>query len=115
MAVIYFVQHAEKEPGPGDPELTERGRGQAHADDATPVAAVTHGGVTVELLRTLIGDAALPPGLIDGGVPACALTVLDGVAVIDVAATGHLPQLGADCPDATVHCGVTPEPPRRPR
>jgi hypothetical protein len=32
-----------------------------------PVAAVTHGGVTIELLRTLLGDDALPPGLLAAG------------------------------------------------
>src|SRR5689334_1783544 len=29
MALVYLVQHAEKRPEPGDPELTERGRRQA--------------------------------------------------------------------------------------
>jgi len=42
-----------------------------------PVAAVTHGGVTTDLLRTLLSDDALPSGLLDEGIPACAVTTLD--------------------------------------
>ena len=52
-----------------------------------PVAAVTHGGVITDLLRTLLGDDALPPGLIDSGVPPCAITTLDGRTVLGVAQT----------------------------
>ena len=29
MTLIYLVQHGEKEPGPGDPGLTDTGREQA--------------------------------------------------------------------------------------
>lgn len=29
MALVYLVQHAEKRPDPGDPELTDLGRDQA--------------------------------------------------------------------------------------
>jgi broad specificity phosphatase PhoE len=50
--------------------------------DAT-VVVVTHGGVTVDLVRTLLGDGAVNagwPGLVDHGVPSCGLTrlVFDG-------------------------------------
>lgn len=41
------------------------------------IVIVTHGGVTVDLLRTLIGDGAVTvaaPTLIDDGVPNCAIT-----------------------------------------
>jgi broad specificity phosphatase PhoE len=55
-----------------------------------PVAAVCHGGVTVDLLRTLAGDAALPPRLLQDGIPACAITTLDDFGVIAIASTGHL-------------------------
>ena len=55
-----------------------------------PVAAVTHGGVTTDLLRTLFGDDALPPRLLDGGIPACAITTLDDLNVVAIASTGHL-------------------------
>lgn len=34
-----------------------------------PVAAVTHGGVTTDLLRNLLPDRALPAGLTDTGIP----------------------------------------------
>jgi broad specificity phosphatase PhoE len=55
-----------------------------------PVAAVSHGGVTVDLLRTLVGDAALPPRLLRDGIPPCAITTLDDLAVIAIASTAHL-------------------------
>ncbi len=58
---------------------------------AGPAAAVTHGGVTVDLLRTLAGDAALPPWLLDQGIAACAITTLEDLEVIEIASTGHLP------------------------
>ncbi|GAA1690745.1 hypothetical protein GCM10009765_45290 [Fodinicola feengrottensis] len=45
------------------------------------VVVVTHGGVTVDLLRTLLGDDNLPPSLIADGVPPCAITTLDGLQV----------------------------------
>lgn len=41
-----------------------------------PAAIVTHGGVTVDLLRTLLGDAAVDPRLLREGVPSCAVTTL---------------------------------------
>jgi broad specificity phosphatase PhoE len=55
-----------------------------------PVAVVSHGGATTDLLRTLTGDAALPPGLLHEGVPACAITTLDDMRVVAIASTGHL-------------------------
>lgn len=58
-----------------------------------PVALVTHGGVTVDLLRTLTGDNAVPAVLMRDGVPSCAITTLDGLSVVDVASTGHLAAL----------------------
>ena len=42
-----------------------------------PVAAVTHGGVTSDLLRDLLGDSALPGHLLDAGIPPCAVTAID--------------------------------------
>ena len=73
-----------------------------------PVAVVSHGGVTTDLLRTLLGDAALPPGLLAEGIPSCAITTLDDLQivtdlqmvtdlqivtdlhVVTIASTGHL-------------------------
>jgi broad specificity phosphatase PhoE len=52
------------------------------ADEANPgeqLVVVAHGGVTVDALRTLLGDAyvrARQPALIDAGVPCCAITRL---------------------------------------
>jgi len=51
----------------------------------SPVAAVTHGGVTIDLLRTLLGDDALPPGLLSAGVPPCAITAVDDLNVVAIA------------------------------
>ncbi len=49
------------------------------ADDGDVVAVVAHGGVTVDSLRTLLGDDAVlreQPDLIPNGVPCCAVTEL---------------------------------------
>ncbi|WP_328885352.1 histidine phosphatase family protein [Streptomyces sp. NBC_00316] len=54
------------------------------------VALVTHGGVTVDLLRTLIGDDAVPVALMQHGVPSCAITTLEGLSVVDIASVAHL-------------------------
>jgi broad specificity phosphatase PhoE len=56
-----------------------------------PVAAVTHGGITTDLLRNLLGDDALPPHLLDAGIPPCAVTAIDDLTVIMIASTAHLP------------------------
>jgi broad specificity phosphatase PhoE len=180
MTVVYLIQHGGKQPGPGDPGLTEPGRMQAtrtgrrlgglgidalwaspmrraretaeciaavtglavqadarlrervNWDGSTPwedfadlwartaadrdlipaggqsarqagarlqeflaslpgpVAAVTHGGVTIELLRTLLGDDGLPPGLLAAGIPACAITTLDNLNPVMIASVSHL-------------------------
>ncbi len=55
-----------------------------------PAALVTHGGVTVDLLRTLIGDHAVPVELMQHGVPSCAITTLDHLSVVDIASVAHL-------------------------
>ena len=79
---IYLVQHGDTERVAGDPGLTESGRRQA--------AAVSHGGATVDLLRTVLRDDVLPPQLLDRGVPACAITTLDDLDVVAIASTAHL-------------------------
>jgi broad specificity phosphatase PhoE len=56
----------------------------------TSIAVVTHGGITVDFLRTLLGDDAVPADLMTRGIPSCAITTLDGLTVIDVARTDHL-------------------------
>ncbi len=55
-----------------------------------PVAAVTHGGVTIDLLRDLLGDDALPPYLLTTGVPPGAITTISGLRVVMIASTSHL-------------------------
>ncbi len=55
-----------------------------------PVVAVTHGGATTDLLRTLVGDDQVPPGLLRDGVPPCAITTLNGLEVAEIAHVAHL-------------------------
>jgi broad specificity phosphatase PhoE len=72
---------------------------QPPAAAIAPVALVTHGGVTVDLLRTLFGDdhvCAVAPHLIARGVPGCALSRLsrgrDGsYCLLGCASVDHLP------------------------
>jgi len=183
MTLIFLVQHAEAEPGPGDPGLTHAGRLQAgrtaqwlygcglnavyssplrraaetaehiagaaglavrrdvrlrervnwdssqtleeflaewerstldrdfvpsHGDSSHqaaqrlrsflldlaaepgPVAATSHGGATTDLLRTLLGEAELPPWLLDKGVPPGAITTFRNLDVVEIASVAHL-------------------------
>ena len=183
MALVYLVQHAEKEAGPGDPRLTVAGRAQAgrvarwlqgrdvprlysspllrahetaeviarvlglsitqdarlrervnwdgaykfesfldnwrrsamdrdfippggdssrqagermraFLEDLSPlqgrVVAVTHGGVTTDLLRTLLGDDKLLAGLLRNGIPPCAITTIEDMQVTGIASMVHL-------------------------
>ena len=55
-----------------------------------PVAAVTHGGVTAELLRTLLGEDALPPNVLAAGIPPCAITTMDDLNPVMIASVSHL-------------------------
>jgi broad specificity phosphatase PhoE len=55
-----------------------------------PVAVVTHGGITTDLLRNLLDDDALPPQLLAAGIPPCAVTTIDNLSVVMVASTAHL-------------------------
>lgn len=55
-----------------------------------PVAAVTHGGVTVDLLRSLLGEDALPPGVLAAGIPPCAITTIDDLNPVMIASVSHL-------------------------
>jgi broad specificity phosphatase PhoE len=55
-----------------------------------PVAAVSHGGVTTDLMRALLGEEALSPRLLAEGIPPCAVTTLDDLHVVAIASTRHL-------------------------
>jgi probable phosphoglycerate mutase len=59
-------------------------------DSPIRVAAATHGGVTIDLLRTLPGDSAVPPALLHDGVPPGTVTTVDGTRVIAIADVSHL-------------------------
>jgi broad specificity phosphatase PhoE len=96
-------------PRGGDSSVAAAARFLAALDDlaaAHPRGAavvVSHGGVTTDALRTLIGDeqvVALAPAVIADGVPCCAVTTLrrrgDGWSVDGVAATDHLAHGSAD-------------------
>ncbi len=54
------------------------------------VAAVTHGGVTIDLLRSLLGDDELPPQLLTAGVPPGAITAISDLHVVLIASISHL-------------------------
>lgn len=60
------------------------------SDCPGPVAAVSHGGVTTDLLRILLGDEMLPPRLLAEGVQPCAVTTLDDLKVVAIASARHL-------------------------
>jgi broad specificity phosphatase PhoE len=55
-----------------------------------PVTAVTHGGITTELLRDLLGDDALRPGVLDAGIPPCAITAIEDLNPVMIASVSHL-------------------------
>jgi len=58
-------------------------------DTPGPVAVVTHGGITTDLLRNLLDEDALPPDLLTAGIPPCAVTTIDDLTVM-IASTAHL-------------------------
>jgi broad specificity phosphatase PhoE len=55
-----------------------------------PVAVVTHGGITLDMLRNLLGDDGVPPPVLAAGVPPCAVTALDNLNVVMIASVAHL-------------------------
>ncbi|GAB3995941.1 hypothetical protein GCM10029992_14580 [Glycomyces albus] len=61
-----------------------------HLDSAAVLAVACHGGVTVDLLRTLLGDHGVPASLLRSGVPSGAVTVVDGLEVAQIASVAHL-------------------------
>ncbi len=70
---------------------------EQRCNDGETVAVVAHGGVTVDMLRTVLGDVAVNeanPDLIPDGVPNCAITTLavdDGrLSVAGLPNTRHL-------------------------
>ena len=68
----------------------------AETGDDGDVAVVAHGGVTVDAIRTVLGDETLlahHPTLIDDGVPPCAITIFhhrEGGWVVELPSTQHL-------------------------
>ena len=70
-----------------------------------PVVAVTHGGATVDLLRTLLGDDQVPAGLLSDGVQPCAITTPDDLNVAGIASVAHLPPRRR----RTEHSDIRPE------
>lgn len=62
----------------------------AHSGGSRQIAAVAHGGVTTDLLRTLLGDAGVPSRLLGDGIPSCAVTTFDDLHIVTVASTEHL-------------------------
>jgi broad specificity phosphatase PhoE len=84
----------DHQPSIGDSSRTAGQRLLAYLeefrDSPIRVAAATHGGVTIDLLRTLLGDSAVPPALLHDGVPPGAVTTVDGTRVIAIADISHL-------------------------
>ncbi|WP_285665610.1 histidine phosphatase family protein [Actinorhabdospora filicis] len=54
------------------------------------VIAAAHGGVTVDLLRTLVGDEGVPALLLEEGMPPGAVTTIEDLRPVRIAYTGHL-------------------------
>lgn len=81
-------------PGRGDSsrQAAERLRGFLLdlAGEPGPVAATSHGGVTTDLLRTLLGEGGVPPELVEKGVPSGAITTFRNLDVVDIASVSHL-------------------------
>ncbi|MFI6323401.1 histidine phosphatase family protein [Nonomuraea sp. NPDC050556] len=88
------VHHRDFVPQSGDSSHQAAQRFQTFLNDHTldpgPIVICTHGGITVDLLRTLMGDASVPIDLVENGVPSCAITTLDGHRVEDIASLQHL-------------------------
>jgi broad specificity phosphatase PhoE len=61
-----------------------------HLARSGAIAAVTHGGATVDLLRTWLDDEAVPGELVERGVPPCAVTTVGPDGVVQIARTDHL-------------------------
>jgi broad specificity phosphatase PhoE len=55
-----------------------------------PVAVVTHGGITVDLLRNLLDANAVPPHVLATGIPPCAVTAVEDSNVVMIASVSHL-------------------------
>jgi hypothetical protein len=55
-----------------------------------PAAAVTHGGITIDLLRDLLDEDALPPSLLAAEIPPCAVTAVDDLNAVMIASVSHL-------------------------
>ncbi|HEX5188343.1 MAG TPA: histidine phosphatase family protein [Streptosporangiaceae bacterium] len=88
------VEDRDYVPGGGDSSRQAGERMRAFVAglpaDHGPVAAVTHGGLTVDLLRTMLGDDQVPDELLSDGVPPCAITTLDGLNVTAIASVAHM-------------------------
>lgn len=97
----------------------------ATTGDEGDIAVVAHGGVTVDAIRTVLGDETLlsqQPALIDEGVPPCAITVFNythGEWVVELPSTQHLPAyrqpVSHFCRSSTRRAGIAGQcvPPRR--
>jgi broad specificity phosphatase PhoE len=88
------VRDRDAVPRTGDSSRAAAGRLldflREHAGSPGATAVVTHGGVTIDLLRTLLGDDALSPTLWPSGIPPCAITTITGTRVLDIGSVAHL-------------------------
>jgi broad specificity phosphatase PhoE len=98
----------DHQPLSGDSSRSAARRLRAFLDQLPPdqvVVVVSHGGITTDLLRDLLGDdrlEALAPGIIAGGIPSGAITTLAGDVggwmAERIAATAHLSSATAHRP-----------------
>lgn len=100
-------------PALGDSSLDAGARFQSflteHAADRGRMVVVSHGGVTVDMLRNVYGDERLAhrPELVSTGVPACGITRL-GLPDSDGAADGAVPELEELANDAHLRAPDAP-------
>jgi broad specificity phosphatase PhoE len=91
------VRDRDAVPRTGDSSRVAAGRLldflREHAGSPGATAVVSHGGVTIDLLRTLLGDDALPPTLWRSGVPPGAITTIEGTRVCRIGSVAHLGRL----------------------
>jgi len=65
---------------------------QAPAAERDLEAEVIHcvGGVLTDFLRNLSSDQGLPAGVLEDGIPPCAVTTIEDLNVVSIATTAHL-------------------------
>src|SRR5262249_2271444 len=83
------VMDRDFSPPGGDSSRQAGERMRAFLEEASAqhdaVVAVTHGGVTTDLIRTLLRDDQIPARLLHDGIPPCAITTITDMQVTEIA------------------------------